>query len=94
MLLDMPDRQVFIIAATDGSSIKRWQRTSITGEISDGVDAHVREKGRITVRELFGILNISDVSVKTITKQHLQYSKLCDRLIPRLSMDEHKSTRL
>jgi hypothetical protein len=90
----MPDRQVFIIAATDGSSNERWPRTSITGEISDRVDAHIREKRRITVRELSGILNISDGSVKTIIKQHLQYSKVCDRWIPRLSTDEHKSTRL
>jgi hypothetical protein len=44
MLLEMPDRQVFIIAATDGSSNERWPRTSITGENSDRVDALIRGK--------------------------------------------------
>ena len=54
-------------------------RTSITGENSDHVDALIRENRRITVRELSGILNISDGSVKTIIKRHLQYSKVCAR---------------
>ena len=54
---------------------ERRPRTSITGENSDRVDALIRENRRITVRELSGILNISDGSVKTIIKQHLQYSK-------------------
>ena len=44
-------------------------RTSITGENSDHVDALIRENRRITVRELSGILNISDGSVKTIIKK-------------------------
>ena len=72
----------------------RWPRTSITGENSDRVDALIRENRRITVRELSGIINISDGSVKTIIKQHLQYSKVCAQWIPRLLTDEHKSTRL
>ena len=72
----------------------RWPRTSITGENSDRVDALIRENRRITVSELSGILNISDGSVKTIIKQHLQYSKVCARWIPRLLTNEHKSTRL
>jgi len=69
-------------------------RTSITAENRDRVNALIWENRRITVRELSGILNISDGSVKTIIKQHLQYSKLCARLIPLLLTDEHKSTRL
>ena len=51
---------------------ERRPRTSITGENSDCVDALIRENRRITVRELSGILNISDGSVKTVIKQHLQ----------------------
>ena len=51
---------------------ERRPRTSITGENSDRVDALIRENRRITVRELSGILNMSDGSVKTIIKQHLQ----------------------
>jgi len=66
-------------------------REFVTGENSDRVDALIRE---ITVRELSGILNISDGSVKTIIKQHLQYSKVSARRIPRLLTDEHKSTGL
>jgi len=54
-----------------------WPRTSITGENSDCVDALIQENRRITVHELSGILNISDGSVKTIIKQHLQYLKVC-----------------
>jgi hypothetical protein len=50
-------------------------RTSITDENSDRVDAFILEDRRITLRELSGILNISDGSVKTIIKQQLQYSK-------------------
>ena len=73
---------------------ERRPRDSVTGENSDRVDALIREKSRITVREMSGILNISDGSVKTIIKQHLQYSKLCARWIPRLLTDEHKNTRL
>jgi len=73
---------------------ERRPRTSITGENRDRVDALIRENRRITVRELSGILNISDGSVKTIIKQHLQYSKVCARWIPRFLTDEHKSTRL
>ena len=73
---------------------ERRPRTSITGENSDRVDALIRENRRITVCELSGILNISEGSVKTIIKQHLQYSKVCARWIPRLLTDEHKSTRL
>ena len=58
---------------------ERRPRTSITGEIRDRVDALIRENRRITVRELSEILNINDGSVKTIIKQHLQYSKVCAR---------------
>jgi hypothetical protein len=54
---------------------ERRLRTSITGENSDRVDALCCENRRITVRKLSGILNISDGSVKSIIKQHLQYSK-------------------
>ena len=50
---------------------ERRPRTSITGENSDRVDAFIWENGQITVRELSGILNIGDESVKTIIKQHL-----------------------
>jgi len=39
--------------------------TSITSENSDRVDALIRENRRTAVRELSGILNISDGSVKT-----------------------------
>ena len=70
---------------------ERRPRTSISGENRDCVDALIRENRRITVCELSGILNIS---VKTIIKQHLQYSKVCARWIPRFLTDEHKSTRL
>jgi len=45
---------------------ERRPRTSITGENRDRIDALIRENRRITVRELSGILNISDGSVKTI----------------------------
>jgi len=54
---------------------ERRPRTSVTGQNSDRVDALIRDSRRITVRELSGILNISDGSVKTVIKQHLQYSK-------------------
>jgi hypothetical protein len=47
---------------------ERWPRTSITDENSDRIDALVWEKRRITVRELSGIPNINDGSVKTISK--------------------------
>jgi len=40
----MPERQVFIIAGTDGSSNERWPRTYITGDNSDRVDALIRGK--------------------------------------------------
>jgi len=53
------------------------RRSSMTGENSDRVDALIRENRQISVRELSGILNISDGSVKTIIKQQLQYSKVC-----------------
>jgi predicted transcriptional regulator len=53
-------------------------RTSITGKNSDCFNALIWEKRQITVSELSGILNIGDGSVKTIIKQHLQYSKVCD----------------
>jgi predicted transcriptional regulator len=43
---------------------ERRPRTFITGENSDCVNALIRENREITVRELSGILNISDVSVK------------------------------
>ena len=56
---------------------ERWPRTSITGENSDHVHALIQENRRLTVRELSGILNISDGSVKTVIKQHLQYWKVC-----------------
>ena len=71
---------------------ERRPRTSITGENSERVDALNRENRRITVRELSGILNISDGNVKTIIKQHLQYSKVCARWIPHLLSDEHEYT--
>jgi len=54
---------------------KRRPRTSITGENRDGVDALIRENRRITVRELSGILNISDGSVKTIIKHHWKFCR-------------------
>ena len=43
---------------------ERRPSTSIRGENSDHVIALIRENGRITVRGLSGILNISDGSVK------------------------------
>ena len=73
---------------------ERRPRISLTGENSDRVDALIWENGRITARELSGILNISDGSMKTSIKQHLQYSKVCTRWIPRLLTDKQKSTRL
>ena len=73
---------------------EHWPRTSITGENSDRVHTLIQENRQITVHGLSGILNISDGSVKTIIKQHLQYSKVCARWILRLLMDEHKSTWL
>ena len=73
---------------------ERRPRTSITGANSDHIVALIRENRQITVRQLSGILNISDCSVKTIIKQHLQYSEVCARRIPRLPTDEHKSTQL
>jgi hypothetical protein len=51
-------------------------RTSITGENRDCVDALIQEDRRITVRKSSGMLNISDGSMKTVSKQHLQYSKV------------------
>jgi len=57
--------------------LERRPRTSITGENRDHIDALIRENRRITVRELSGILYISDGSVKTTIKQHLQYLKVC-----------------
>jgi len=51
---------------------ERRPRTFITGENSDRVDAFIRESRRITVRELSGILNSSDGSVKTISKDSHQ----------------------
>ena len=59
-------------------------RTSITVMNRIRVNALIRENRRITARELSGILNISEGSVKTIFKQHLQYSKVCARWIPRV----------
>jgi len=81
---------------------KRWrmnltsasQGLPLTGENSDHVDAFIWENGQITVHELSGILNISDGSVKTIVKQHLQYSKACAQWIPCLLTDEHDSAWL
>ena len=49
---------------------ERRPRTSITSENSEYVDALIREKRRITVRELSGMLNISDGSVKDSHQGH------------------------
>jgi len=46
--------------------LDRRPRTSITGENRDHIDALIRDNRRITVRELSGILYISDGSVKTM----------------------------
>jgi hypothetical protein len=51
----------------ESDSQERWPRTSRTGENSDCIDALIRENRR-TVRELSGILNISDSSVKTAAR--------------------------
>ena len=51
---------------------ERRPRTSITGKNSDRIDALIRKNRRITVCELSGILNISDGSVKTISKDSHQ----------------------
>jgi hypothetical protein len=51
---------------------ERWPRTSITGKNSNCADALTGENRRITVRELPGILNINDGSVKTISKDSHQ----------------------
>ena len=73
---------------------EHWPRTFVTGENSDRVNALIQENRRITVHKLSGILNISDGSVTTIIKQHLQYFKVCAQWIPHLLMDKHKSTQL
>ena len=73
---------------------ERRPRTSITVMNSIRVNALIGENRRITASELSAILNISYGSVKTIIKQHLQYSKVCARWIPRVLTDVHKSTRL
>ena len=44
--------------------------TSITGENSKYVDALIRQNRRITVRELSGMLNIGDGSVKDSYQGH------------------------
>ena len=71
---------------------ERQPRTSITGKNSDCVDALIQEKRRMTVHELSGILNISDGSVKTTIKQHLQYMRVRAQWIPHLLTDEHEYT--
>ena len=51
---------------------ERQPRTSITGQNIDRIDALIPENRRITVRELYGVLSISDGSVKTISKESHQ----------------------
>ena len=73
---------------------ERRPRNSIRVMHRIRVNALIRENGRITARELSGILNISEGSVKTIIKHHLQYSEVCARWIPRVLTDVHKSTQV
>ena len=47
---------------------ERRPSTSVTGKNSDRVDALIRQNRRITVCKLSGILNISDGSGATISK--------------------------
>jgi hypothetical protein len=51
---------------------ERQLRTSITDKNSDRIDALIRENRQIPVCELSGILNISDGSVKTNSKNSHQ----------------------
>jgi hypothetical protein len=69
---------------------EHWPRTSTTGENSNHVDALICENRQTNVCQLSVTLNISDGSVKTIIKQHLQYPKVCAQSIPCLMMDEQK----
>jgi hypothetical protein len=67
---------------------ERKPRTSVSHEQSLRQYTQSGEQAR----ELSGILNISEASVKTINN-HLEYSKVCSRWIPRVLTDVHKNTR-
>lgn len=69
-------------------------KTSITKANIAAVKAVVEQDARFSVKDIAGGTGISEGSVQTILKQHLQLRKICARWVPHLLSNEQKKQRL
>lgn len=69
-------------------------KTSITKANIAAVKAVVEQDARLSVKDIASSTGISEGSVQTILKKHLQLRKICARWVPHLLTEEQKKQRL
>ena len=67
-------------------------RTTITDHNISQVETCILVDRRVTVREIANELSLSVGSVETIIYNHLKFSKVSARWVPKQLTDEHKAT--
>jgi len=68
--------------------------TAITDENISQVETCILADRRVTVREIANELSLSVGSVETIIHEHLKFSKVSARWVPKQLTDEHKQQRI
>ena len=69
-------------------------KTSVTKANITAVKIVVEQDARLSVKDIANCTGISEGSVQTILKKHLDLRKVCARWVPHLLTDEQKTQRL
>lgn len=65
-------------------------RTAVTQDNIAAVDLAIKQNRRISVLELSSNVGVSVGSVDTIIHEHLLYSKVSARWVPKMLAEQHK----
>ena len=69
-------------------------KTSVTKAYIAAVKIVVKQDARLSVKDIASCTGISEGSVQTIPKKHLDLRKVCARWVPHLLTEEQKTQRL
>ena len=69
-------------------------RTAVTRDNITAVDLAIKENRRISVLELSSNIGVSAGSIDTIIHEHLLYSKVTARWVPKMLTEQHKQARV
>ena len=69
-------------------------RTAVTRDNITAVDLAIKENRRISVLELSSNIDVSAGSIDTIIHEHLLYSNVTARWVPKMLTEQHKQARV